>query len=143
MNRDELHGAVSPVPPAAEGVMHSRRPKTARTSRQLIKPLWEPVKRPTASAPTSDDINNEKGTTIPKLPPPAPGNAHKRYSSVYPCANRLLAKRWDDAARERHRQKLATMKPYIDNTPPKKHGHLQLRLKKLQLEDGTLSFHLR
>jgi hypothetical protein len=74
--------------------------------------------------------------TASKLPPPAPGTAHRRYTSVYPCANLLLAKRWDDAARERHRIKIATMKTYIDNSPPKIHGHLQLRMKKMRQEEG-------
>ncbi|KAJ3071704.1 hypothetical protein HDU98_004928 [Podochytrium sp. JEL0797] len=73
-----------------------------------------------------------------KLPPPAPGNAHKRYSSVYPCANRLLAKRWDDAARKKHQDKLATMKTYIDNTPPQVQGHLKDRAKKISMEDQKL-----
>ncbi|KAJ3216281.1 hypothetical protein HDU67_009716 [Dinochytrium kinnereticum] len=129
-----------PAAPAAERTVGSR-PRTARLSKpkdsratsapdgrshHLNPPPIVRPKTPDGPAPLS------------KLPPPAPGTAHRRYSSVYPCANRLLAKRWDDAARDRHRQKLATIKAYIDNTPPKRHGHLQLRLKKLQLEDENL-----
>ncbi|KAJ3114285.1 hypothetical protein HK100_001707, partial [Physocladia obscura] len=76
---------------------------------------------------------------LERLPPPAPGSAHKRYTSVYPCTNRLLAKRWDDAAREKHQLKLSTMKTYIDSAPPKVQDHLNARAKKLLVEDQKLS----
>ncbi|KAJ3102251.1 hypothetical protein HDU97_000687 [Phlyctochytrium planicorne] len=115
------------------------RAKSAPASKEPEQPA--PQSQPQLQPPniqrpqTGKDGDNGQ---ISVLPPPAPGTAHRRYSSVYPCANRLLAKRWDDAARERHRQKLATIKAYIDNAPPKRHGHLQLRLKKLQLEDENL-----
>ncbi|KAJ3302420.1 RNA-splicing factor [Kappamyces sp. JEL0829] len=51
----------------------------------------------------------------PKLPDPAPQTAHKRYSSVYPCSSKLLAKKWDDATWKRHKEKISTMKACIDN----------------------------
>ncbi|KAJ3404732.1 hypothetical protein HDV05_006924, partial [Chytridiales sp. JEL 0842] len=119
----------------------TQRPTTAQPSRQQNKPGWEssthvPIPRLTSNSAQDPP---EKLPVVSKLPPPAPGNEHRRYSSVYPCANRLLAKRWDDAARERHRQKLATMKAYIDNAPPKQPGHLQLRLKRIQQEDDNLA----
>ncbi|KAI8853633.1 hypothetical protein BC829DRAFT_274066 [Chytridium lagenaria] len=138
----------APTAPAAEHPI-ATRPKTARTStsrpRASERAKSAPANRhdaPPASTAHIPSIIRPKSpdgpTPLSKLPPPAPGTAHRRYSSVYPCANRLLAKRWDDAARDRHRQKLATIKAYIDNTPPKRHGHLQLRLKKVQLEDENL-----
>ncbi|KAJ3312616.1 hypothetical protein HDU76_002849, partial [Blyttiomyces sp. JEL0837] len=106
-------------------------------TKSSLRAMSAPVNRTKSAATTSSDEKSKEGPRS-KLPPPAPGNAHKRYSSVYPSANRLLAKRWDDAARDRHRRKLATMKSYIDNTPPKRHGHLQLRLKKMQLEEEKI-----
>lgn len=56
-----------------------------------------------------------KGYLQEKLPPAHPATAHKRYSSVYPVANTLLAKRWDDASLKRHRDKIRSMKACIDN----------------------------
>ncbi|TPX74763.1 hypothetical protein CcCBS67573_g03956 [Chytriomyces confervae] len=85
------------------------------------------------------ELPKPKPTPVSKLPPAAPGTEHKRYSSVYPCANRLLAKRWDDAARRRHQDKLATMKTYIDSKPPQVQGHLKEKSKKIHMEDQKLT----
>ncbi|KAJ3160232.1 hypothetical protein HDU86_001068 [Geranomyces michiganensis] len=68
------------------------------------------------------------------LPPPTPATAHRRYTPVYKCSNRLLAKKWDDVAAQRHREKIASMKPAIDNKPPRKCSHLDMGLKKLRQE---------
>ncbi|KAI9341142.1 hypothetical protein BDR26DRAFT_934153 [Obelidium mucronatum] len=113
----------------------TRRPKSAAAPKlsqedleRLSRPIVHVERKPVKTGPTPTS----------KLPPPAPGNAHKRYSSVYPCANRLLAKRWDDAARKRHQEKLATMKTYIDNKPPQVQGHLKMRAKKLHDEDQKM-----
>ncbi|KAI9103245.1 hypothetical protein DFS34DRAFT_358533 [Phlyctochytrium arcticum] len=65
------------------------------------------------------------------LPPASSATHHRRYSPVYKCANRLLAKRWDDAARDRHKEKVASIRPAVDNSPPKRYSHLDLRLKKI------------
>lgn len=61
--------------------------------------------------------------------------AHRRYDPVYPTANKLLAKIWDDSARKRHLDKLESMKSKVDNHPPKVYVHLACRFKKTQLED--------
>lgn len=71
------------------------------------------------------------------LPPPSPATAYKRYTSVYPCASKLLAKKWDDAAHKRHLEKLRQMKARIDNSEPLKHNHLSVPSKKLQLKQGN------
>ena len=61
--------------------------------------------------------------------------AHRRYDPVYPTANKLLAKIWDDNARRRHLAKLGSIKPNVDNLPPKVHVHLASRFKKTQQEE--------
>jgi hypothetical protein len=139
--KGDMNAAKAAEPSVSIPVSSPRkRPVTARVKRSEDSKSFtsRPVSAPATQQPgVLGDANEKEPRPLSSLSPPAPGNEHRRYSSVYPCANKLLAKRWDDAARERHRRKLATIKTYIDNTPPKKHGHLQLRLKKLQLEDGT------
>lgn len=56
-----------------------------------------------------------QGLLEEKLPAPTPQTAHKRYSSVYPCSSKLLAKKWDDATWKKHKEKIKTMKACIDN----------------------------
>ncbi|KAJ3179408.1 hypothetical protein HDU87_003018 [Geranomyces variabilis] len=77
---------------------------------------------------------NIEGPIGKPLPPPTPATAHRRYTPVYKCSNRLLAKKWDDVAAQRHREKIASMKPAIDNKPPRKCSHLDMGLKKLRQE---------
>ncbi|KAJ3008435.1 hypothetical protein HKX48_008540 [Thoreauomyces humboldtii] len=69
-----------------------------------------------------------------RLAPPTPATVHRRYTPVYKCSNRLLAKKWDDVAARRHREKIASMKPRIDNASPIKCTHLDQGLKKLRQE---------
>ncbi len=73
------------------------------------------------------------------LPPPTKATAHKRYMSVYPCSSKLLAKKWDDAARQRHLSKLKTMKACIDNVQSSTATHLSLPSKKILNEQGNAS----
>lgn len=54
------------------------------------------------------------------LPPPKASTAYKRYSSVYPVTNNLLAKKWEDNRWEKHRDKITTMKACIDNENTRK-----------------------
>nr|KAJ3420621.1 hypothetical protein HK105_005460 [Polyrhizophydium stewartii] len=63
--------------------------------------------------------------------------AAHRYTSVYPCASKLLAKKWDDAARKRHLEKLKTMRARIDNVQPRKLNHLAIPSKKLLNKQET------
>ncbi|KAJ3393166.1 hypothetical protein HDU84_002513 [Entophlyctis sp. JEL0112] len=125
------------------------RPSTAPVRRSISS--FDEKSRPKSSFPDLARLaqpkvvvrepppRTEKQIVSSSLPPPAPGNAHKRYTSVYPCANKLLAKRWDDAAKRKHQKKLATMKTYIDANAPKVQGHLKLRTKKLLVEDQKLT----
>ncbi|KAI8998392.1 hypothetical protein BC832DRAFT_565661 [Gaertneriomyces semiglobifer] len=63
------------------------------------------------------------------LPPPFPATAHRRYASVRPVTSLVLAKRWDDTAKKRHQDKIKSMRPAIDNKPPKRYSHLDHRAK--------------
>ncbi|TPX62558.1 hypothetical protein PhCBS80983_g00339 [Powellomyces hirtus] len=91
-----------------------------------LRPKLDPFGLRSASASTVPGIK--------PLPPPTPATAHRRYTPVYKCSNRLLAKRWDDTAARRHREKIASMKPAIDNKPPQRCSHLEMGLKKLRQE---------
>ena len=68
------------------------------------------------------------------LSPSASTADYKRYMPIYPCSNKILAKKWDEAKRKRHIEKLCTMKACIDNKNPKVY-HL-LRSKKYLNEQG-------
>ncbi len=65
---------------------------------------------------------------------------HRHYVSLQPCANRLLAKKWDDSNRRLHQQRLSKCKADVDNTCPKEYSHLKLKLKKHQMNQGNFSF---
>ncbi|KAI8804652.1 hypothetical protein BJ742DRAFT_775961 [Cladochytrium replicatum] len=65
--------------------------------------------------------------------------AHRHYIPFHPVCNKLLAKQWDRADRRLQLDKLAKARLTVDNAPPRIHMHLQLKLKRLQVEEG--SFH--
>ncbi|KAJ3176157.1 NACHT domain- and WD repeat-containing protein 1 [Irineochytrium annulatum] len=127
----------------AAAVSTSSTPAATDRQQQLESEQHEQVGYPPSSEQLLRSIlrpeSREGPAPLSYLPPAAPGTAHRRYTALQPCANRLLAKKWDDAARERHRQKLATIKTYVDSRTPKKHSHLKLRLKRLQLEEEHLT----
>ncbi|KAI9332674.1 hypothetical protein BDR26DRAFT_1010485 [Obelidium mucronatum] len=58
----------------------------------------------------------------------------KHYHTLYPVANKLLAKKWDDISREKHLKKLANIKKSVDDRPPPKYIHLRTNLKRAQME---------
>ncbi|KAJ3090791.1 hypothetical protein HK102_002654 [Quaeritorhiza haematococci] len=64
---------------------------------------------------------------------------HRHYITFQPVANKLLAMKWDEANRKMHLNKVAKAKPTIDNGSPKVYVHLQLKLKKLQMEQERLN----
>ncbi|KAJ8327293.1 hypothetical protein QVD99_008153 [Batrachochytrium dendrobatidis] len=72
------------------------------------------------------------------LPPPNPTTAHKRYTSVYPCSSKILAQKWDEAARKKHADKIKSMKSCVDNAPSKRMAHLDVPSKKLLNKQETL-----
>lgn len=63
--------------------------------------------------------------------------AHRAYNSVKPSCNRYLAKKWDDASRERHLERLQTIASRIDNRPPNKYKHLEMPSRRLRMEEGA------
>ncbi|KAI8818399.1 uncharacterized protein EV422DRAFT_508262 [Fimicolochytrium jonesii] len=134
-----VHG----VPNSKEPALHeaSRAAEASHHHQLSTSPRRTPQSRPTSAAhrglspPLQSTISSILTNELPKkLPPATPGTLHRRYSPVYKCANRLLAKRWDDTANRRHREKIASMKPAIDNKPPQKCSHLDMRLKKMRQE---------
>ncbi|TPX34803.1 hypothetical protein SmJEL517_g02640 [Synchytrium microbalum] len=86
-----------------------------------------------------EDVQPAKAEPI-KHEEPADPLAYRHYHSLYPTCNRLLASKWDGARRKRHLDKLATMAPAIDNQPPRKWGHLEVKTgKKLQIYNDRLA----
>eukprot|EP00049_Salpingoeca_infusionum_P005323 m.90880 g.90880 ORF g.90880 m.90880 type:complete len:585 (+) comp12932_c0_seq1:94-1848(+) len=65
--------------------------------------------------------------------------SHKSYQPIKPAASKMLAKRWDDSSYALHRSKLRNAKPTVDTRPPKTYMHLQLKLKKLQVQEERLA----
>ncbi|KAJ1560217.1 hypothetical protein HK096_009580, partial [Nowakowskiella sp. JEL0078] len=61
--------------------------------------------------------------------------SHRHYFTLLPTCNKLLAARWEDHARNLHLQKLKSAKSGIDNSAPKSYSHLELRLKRMQIEE--------
>lgn len=64
--------------------------------------------------------------------------SYRHYVTFHPAQNKILEKRWDERTRELHLSRLRTARPSIDNSPPKVYPHLELRLKKLKLEEQRL-----
>ena len=107
------------------------RPATARpavSNLDSLNPFLLEIQKKLKSKEFSPEISHPVLITKPmtgkkpliglleeKLPDPSPQTAHKRYSSVYPCSSKLLAKKWDDATWKRHKEKIKTMKACIDN----------------------------
>ncbi|KAL0217248.1 hypothetical protein RCL1_007731 [Eukaryota sp. TZLM3-RCL] len=52
-----------------------------------------------------------------------------------PSANKLLEKKWRERDLERHRSKLKTTRPAVDNKPPPLHRHVFENKKKHQIEE--------
>ncbi|XP_015775090.1 PREDICTED: annexin A6-like isoform X2 [Acropora digitifera] len=52
----------------------------------------------------------------------------------FPPSSKLLNKLWTYENHKRHRKKLQNVKPFLDLTPPKEHQHLQLSVKKIQMQ---------
>ncbi|KAJ3208247.1 hypothetical protein HDU82_002746 [Entophlyctis luteolus] len=60
---------------------------------------------------------------------------HRHYLPLHPTCNKLLAKRWEEYVRGLHRQKLKDAKHTIDDSKPQVYRHLDMRLKKQQMEE--------
>ncbi|CBY30659.1 unnamed protein product [Oikopleura dioica] len=64
---------------------------------------------------------------------------HRAYQPTTAANNRLLKKRWDQRQYDLHRNKVADIKPQIDNKAPRTYMHMHLKLKKLQVEEERLA----
>ncbi|KAJ3110657.1 hypothetical protein HK100_002962 [Physocladia obscura] len=60
---------------------------------------------------------------------------HRHFIPLHPTCNKLLAKRWEGHARDLHLRKLNEAKPTIDDSKPRQYRHLDMRLKKHQMEE--------
>ncbi|KAL5008266.1 hypothetical protein ScPMuIL_013847 [Solemya velum] len=59
--------------------------------------------------------------------------------SGFPIASKILLRYEQDRAYKLHRRKVSTVKPGLDNRPPKKYPHLIFRLKQMQKEEDRQS----
>uniref|UniRef100_A0A8C2Z0R5 Si:ch211-284k5.2 n=1 Tax=Cyclopterus lumpus TaxID=8103 RepID=A0A8C2Z0R5_CYCLU len=64
---------------------------------------------------------------------------HRSYQPLKPVTNRYLQQRWDHQEYENHRRKVSSTLPVVDIKGMRTPAHVQLKLKKLQLQDERLS----
>ncbi|KAM9376234.1 sperm axonemal maintenance protein CFAP97D1 [Pholidichthys leucotaenia] len=64
---------------------------------------------------------------------------HRSYQPLKPVTNRYLQHRWDQDSYENHRRKVTSALPVVDTKGFRTPAHIQLKLKKLQLQDERLS----
>ncbi|XP_029379745.1 uncharacterized protein CFAP97D2 [Echeneis naucrates] len=64
---------------------------------------------------------------------------HRSYQPLKPVTNRYLQQRWDQNNYENHRRKVSSALPVVDTKGMRSPAHVQLKLKKLQLQDERLS----
>ncbi|KAI8908199.1 KIAA1430-like protein-domain-containing protein [Powellomyces hirtus] len=71
-------------------------------------------------------------------PPPPQRWSHRHFPTYHPTSSKLLSKKWEERAREIHLAKLRNVSCSVDNAPPKRWTHLEVRLKRLQVEQERL-----
>ncbi|XP_056138329.1 uncharacterized protein CFAP97D2 [Lampris incognitus] len=59
---------------------------------------------------------------------------HRAYQPLKPATNRFLQQRWDQSIYEDHRRKVSSAQPAVDARGTKAPAHVQLKLKKVQLQ---------
>ena len=67
------------------------------------------------------DEKIEKNSSVLKM--------HRAYQPTTAANNRLLKKRWDQRQYDLHRNKVADIKPQIDNKAPRTYMHMHLKVK--------------
>uniref|UniRef100_A0A4W4GCJ9 Uncharacterized protein n=1 Tax=Electrophorus electricus TaxID=8005 RepID=A0A4W4GCJ9_ELEEL len=60
---------------------------------------------------------------------------HKAYQPLKPATNKLLQKKWDQTCYEEHRKKVKEVKPVVDIKGIPTPTHVQLKLKKTQVQE--------
>ncbi|KAI8619178.1 hypothetical protein BC830DRAFT_819169 [Chytriomyces sp. MP71] len=90
-----------------------------------------------ARASTLKHVSKRVKVEIKPITAPAvAGNyEHRHFDSLHPTCNKLLQKRWEEYVRSIHLHRLRTAKPSIDDSRPKVYTHLDIRLKKTQMEE--------
>ncbi|KAM4046264.1 uncharacterized protein CFAP97D2 [Anomaloglossus baeobatrachus] len=64
---------------------------------------------------------------------------HRAYQPILPCGNKYLQQKWDKTYYDEHKRKVQSAKPMVDTNHPQTYVHLNLKLKKLKLEEERLS----
>ncbi|XP_041054450.1 sperm axonemal maintenance protein CFAP97D1-like [Carcharodon carcharias] len=64
---------------------------------------------------------------------------HRAYQPILPSGSKYLQEKWDRACYHDHRRKVKAAKSTIDNNSPETFSHLNLKFKKLKLEEERLS----
>ncbi|XP_075054156.1 uncharacterized protein CFAP97D2 [Mixophyes fleayi] len=64
---------------------------------------------------------------------------HRAYQPILPCGNKYLQQKWDKTYYDEHKKKVQSAKPMVDTNSPQTYVHLNLKLKKLKLEEERLS----
>ena len=102
-----------------------------------------PIESAFTSPPSDSDVMQQvtmiKKKSVLNKPDQNPFS-YRHYVTFHPAQNKILEKRWDERTRELHLKRLKEARPSIDNSPPKVYPHLELRLKRLKLEERTLFF---
>lgn len=83
--------------------------------------------------------STDKKTKVVTKDKPMPKDKQVKREPVVPSSNKLVSARWEDKCREIHLQKLKSMKPAIDNVPPKEYPHLTNNKKRLQLQEDRMA----
>ncbi|XP_072409452.1 uncharacterized protein CFAP97D2-like [Chiloscyllium punctatum] len=64
---------------------------------------------------------------------------HRAYQTIIPTSNKYLQQKWDKNDYQRHRTKVQKATTVVDTRGPQTPAHLQVKLKKLQLEKERLA----
>ncbi|XP_067841617.1 sperm axonemal maintenance protein CFAP97D1-like [Heptranchias perlo] len=64
---------------------------------------------------------------------------HRAYQPILPSGSKYLQEKWDRASYHEHRRKVQAAKSMVDNNSPETFAHLNLKFKKLKIEEERLS----
>ncbi|XP_067871233.1 uncharacterized protein CFAP97D2-like isoform X2 [Heterodontus francisci] len=64
---------------------------------------------------------------------------HRAYQPIIPTTNKYLQQKWDKDDYQRHRTKVQKASAVVDTKGPQTPAHLQVKLKKLQLQEERLA----
>jgi hypothetical protein len=63
----------------------------------------------------------------------------RHYKAFHPVCNLLLAWKWDQTQKAKHLKKITQTKTAMRIAPPKAYQHLHVKLKKIQMEEGSIN----